>query len=511
MSRSFSAHRSSLIAHSFTWLTCAALLVGLHAPYLLLPYYWDEAGYYVPAAWELAQHGRLIPRTTAANPHPPFLSLYLAAAWKLFGFHPLVTRLAMALVAAAAVYTLLLLATELLPASGGLWAAVLLGASPIFFAQSTLVHLDVAATAFTLLTLHFFLRGRMVACLVAATALCLTRETGAVVVLVLIFWKWRAQRAVPLLALSLLPLLAWFVFLRATTGHWLGNPAFAAYNVEQALHPARFLVTLLRRFYFLFLGDFRWVLSLGLLWRLRRPGPLPTAYCLLLTVLFAQTLVVTIFGGAILNRYLLPALALFYLLAVEAWWRWRASWRPWALAAVLAVHVGGWFWNPPYPFPYEENLAYADFVRLHQLAAARATLFQPGTRVLTAWPATDELARPELGYVARPFRVVALDDFSEEAFARVKTEDFDVLLLYSREWQPSWNLLEKWPLLDRLGRRLYGRRPQATPEWVRGHFGLVTTGSARLSGQWVEWMEKAPPQPVLAGALRKADSPGFRR
>ena len=43
----------------------------LHAPLLRLPYFWDEAGYYVPAARDLLLHGSLIPRSTASAAHPP--------------------------------------------------------------------------------------------------------------------------------------------------------------------------------------------------------------------------------------------------------------------------------------------------------------------------------------------------------------------------------------------------------------------------------------------------------
>ena len=39
-------------------------LMLLHAPLLCLPYFWDEAGYYVPAARDLYLTGSLIP-------HPP--------------------------------------------------------------------------------------------------------------------------------------------------------------------------------------------------------------------------------------------------------------------------------------------------------------------------------------------------------------------------------------------------------------------------------------------------------
>jgi len=468
--------------HAILWLVCVVAVTALHIPYLQLPYYWDEAGYYVPAAIDLAQHGRLIPQSTVANPHPPLLSLYLAAAYKVFGTAPLVTRLAMCILSGTAIYALLVLAMVVTPAIGGLWAAGLLALSPIFFAQSSLAHLDTAATAATLLALYFFLRGRTGAYLAAATILCLTRETGAALVVVLAIYRRR-----PLLLLPLLPLAAWFGFLRLTTGHWLGDPGFVDYNLWEALNPARFAVTLLRRVHFLFFVDFRWLLAIPLVvaWRKER-----FQHPALWLALATQIVVMSLFGGAILNRYLLPALAILFLLAIRG----TSSLPPLAsrllLGATLLAGIACWFWNPPYPFPYEENLAYADFISLHEAGADRLSRFPPGTRILTAWPATDEFRRPELGYTKMPARIVAIDDFSEEAFEKIKAEDFDVLFLYSREWTPEWNLVEEWAVLRQLRIKLYGRRPQATTRWIQERFKLISLGTIHFRGQWVNWLQR---------------------
>jgi hypothetical protein len=72
----------------------------LHAPLLRLPYFWDEAGYYVPAARDILLSGSLIPHTTLSNAHPPLVLCWLALWWKLAGYDPLVTRSAMLIVAA---------------------------------------------------------------------------------------------------------------------------------------------------------------------------------------------------------------------------------------------------------------------------------------------------------------------------------------------------------------------------------------------------------------------------
>src|SRR5271163_959262 len=87
------------------WMLLPLFFVGVylsHITLLRLPYYWDEAGYYIPAAYDFFRTGSLIPSTTLSNAHPPLPSIYLALFWKIFGFSPLVTRLAMSLVAALA-------------------------------------------------------------------------------------------------------------------------------------------------------------------------------------------------------------------------------------------------------------------------------------------------------------------------------------------------------------------------------------------------------------------------
>ena len=63
-------------------------LLALHAPLLRLPYFWDEAGYYVPAARDLLLTGSLIPHSTLSNAHPPLVMAYLALWWKLRASRP---------------------------------------------------------------------------------------------------------------------------------------------------------------------------------------------------------------------------------------------------------------------------------------------------------------------------------------------------------------------------------------------------------------------------------------
>src|SRR5215475_14504628 len=88
----------------FAYALIFTFLFLTHAFLLRLPYFWDEAGYYIPAAHDLLLSGSLIPHSTLSNAHPPLVMAYLALAWTILGFTPVVTRTAMLL---AATFTLL--------------------------------------------------------------------------------------------------------------------------------------------------------------------------------------------------------------------------------------------------------------------------------------------------------------------------------------------------------------------------------------------------------------------
>src|SRR5258707_11820485 len=70
-------------------------LMLLHAPLLRLPYFWDEAGYYVPAARDLYLTGALVPQSAPSSLHPPLVMAWLALAWRVAGYSTLVTHTAM--------------------------------------------------------------------------------------------------------------------------------------------------------------------------------------------------------------------------------------------------------------------------------------------------------------------------------------------------------------------------------------------------------------------------------
>src|SRR5437868_5433849 len=156
-----------------------------HFSLLRLPYYWDEAGYYIPAAWDFFRTGSLIPFTTPSNAHPPLPSIYLALWWKLSGFDPGVTREAVLMVASAGLLAVWRLAQRV-SRSGqvAFWTVVLTALYPVWFAQSTLAQADIFAATCVLWGLVYALPESDRRSMIAAfwfTAAVLSKETAIAV------------------------------------------------------------------------------------------------------------------------------------------------------------------------------------------------------------------------------------------------------------------------------------------------------------------------------------------
>ncbi|MGH9534830.1 MAG: hypothetical protein ACRD2E_08230 [Terriglobales bacterium] len=518
------------------WLLAAvavyAALLAAHAPLLHLPYYWDEAGYFIPAALDLFRHGWWIPRTTLANGHPPLFLAVLAVAWHVFGVSITATR-ATALAFAAA----LILATAQLarmvavqpPVPGskdsgflagrlhpGWLAAVWLALTPLCFAQASLAQLDLPAAALALWALLAWARGRRWAYAGLAAAACLTKETALLIPLVLgafalVGWRRRRGPAWPTFGPHLIPaaaLLAWLAYYHSVTGFWMGNASFLAYNLSGALSPPRVAMALALRVWQIAGYDGMAAITVAAIisgWlcrRARRPsagsprqGPAAAHPRRELWVIVAAYVVFhALVGGAVLARYLLPAIAIYIALlaphvAALPHRRLRAA----IVGAVAAFLIAGWFWNPPYPFPYEDNLAYATFVRLQQRAIARLCTLHPEAPVLTAWPATNELTDPDLGYVRRPWAVAPVTNFSPAAIAGHRLAAGQYALLYSRIYQPPDNWARRLTFWGRWKRRYFHYRPPLTPPQLWRRLGGHLRWRAATQGQWVLLAEGGRP------------------
>ncbi|MGO8757205.1 MAG: glycosyltransferase [Terracidiphilus sp.] len=496
------------------WAIFPVVFVALYASHytlLRLPYYWDEAGYYIPAAWDFFRTGSLIPATTLTNAHPPLPSIYLALWWKLSGYFPEVTREAVLMAAALALVGVWRLAMRLAGVTSvAFWTVLLTGLYPIWFAQSSLAHADIFAAACSLWGLVYALPGRGRVSWRAAlwfSAAALSKETAIVIPLTLAAIdaaegirlgapaRRKLWREAAWLSSCVVPLAGWYAYHYAKTGFLFGNPEFLRYNAEATMTPLRIAAAFVHRVAHLTLhmnlfvpvgmafaalllnprtdaeGQERAAIVRPVLWRI-------------FLLLLANAALFSVLGGALLTRYLLPMYPLVLLLAVTTFYRRVPYWHGLALLSA-AGFVAGLFINPPYGFAPEDNLAWAHVVRMHQSGIAELKRACPDATVLTAWPMSDELRRPELGYVKKPWEVVAIDDFSGAQIARAaaEPEEYSAALVFSTKYDPASPLVKLGG--EAMDERYFGLHHDLLPEAIAQQLGGTLVWKRDDDGMWI--------------------------
>jgi hypothetical protein len=499
----------------FTIIAAAVFLS--HLPLLRLPYIWDEAGYYIPATRDLLLTGSLIPHSTVSNAHPPLVMAWVALWWKALGVLPMVTRAAMLIVASFSLMGIFRLAERVANTQVAIASTICVACYSVFFTQSSLVHLDLAAAGLTFWGLHSYLNNRRWMAIGWFSAASLAKETAILAPVGLLAWEvlgpllnqkntallcfyrgtWRKSA---FLLASLLPLIAWFGYHYSRTGYVFGNPEFFRYNVAATIDPVRILLAAGIRLWqvtgYLHLFLLTVVAALALLFPpsmdrgVARPRIAISVQLVFAAVVLTYVVAMSIIGGAELARYMLPAVPLVIIVCVSTLWRRVRYWKA-TMAVLLLAFVAAWFENPPYGFSFEDNLAYRDYIVLHRDAEKFLENRYATASVLTAWPASDELTRPYLGYVDRPLKVVRIENFAYteiESAAEFRSQ-FDVALVFSTKYLPPGSLLARWPAWERLQTRYFGFHrdvpPAAAAQIVGGH--IVYTAARK--GQWIAIIE----------------------
>jgi hypothetical protein len=204
----------------------------------------------------------------------------------------------------------------------------------------------------------------------------------------------------------------------------------------------------------------------------------------MLLVILTHIVFLSFVGGAVLARYMLMAVPLVVILSVSTLRRRVRGW-PLVIVAACAAFLFGLFVNPPRRFPMEDNLAYRDYVLLHKSAADLLGSHYSGARVLTAWPATDELTRPYLGYVDAALPVLPLENFSAPQVVTTArdTSAFDVAYVFSTKYEPpTQTALMRW--WERLQEPYFDYHRDLPPEVIARAWGGRIVWQKERKGQW---------------------------
>jgi hypothetical protein len=370
----------------------------------------------------------------------------------------------------------------------------------------------------------------------------LSKETAIVTPLALAVWEsWRIRRPrgkrireVGALVAPVIPLVGWYVYHWRKTGFVFGNPQYLRYNATATLTPVRVLLALAHRTMHVTLHMNLFVPVVAMLACLLLPpvgegsAPIgaeggekretwdssqlrarmrPEQQAVFYVTIAVNVLFFSMLGGALLTRYLLPLYPLVLLLCVNTFRRRLREWTG-LVALSAAAFVVGLFVNPPYRFAPEDNLEYATVIRLHEAAVGEIVAQMPRATVLTAWPATDELSKPELGYVQRPVRVVALENFSSEQVAQAMKvpEDYSAALVFSTKYDPPRLWLGLGRRNEELDTRYFDFHRDLPPGMIARALGGRVVWRAERKGQWAAVLRFARTGPSEASYPDRATS-----
>ena len=98
---------------------------------------------------------------------------------------------------------------------------------------------------------------------------------------------------------------------------------------------------------------------------------------------------------------------------------------------------------------------------------------------------TDELTRPELGYVKQPWDVVAIDDFSAQQIDRAAREpqEYSAALVFSTKYDPSTPLVRLGG--EALDERYFGLHHDLPPERIALQLGGTMIWKRDDDGMWI--------------------------
>lgn len=452
-----------------------------------LPFYWDELGQFVPAALDILYQLAWVPFSTTPNVHPPGVMSYLALVWSLFGFSVAHTRVAMLALAACALAAQWRLARVLSASEPAAWlATAFLFCSPLFFSQAEMAQLDMPAMLLTSVAFILFFEERMATCALVCCVAVLAKETAVLAPALFGFLLLRRRnvRQALLFVTPLIPLCIWLAVLRATTGHLFGNSEFTDYNLFYPLNPVRLGLALLRRIYYLLIGSGHILGLAAVVFWLRRGSSLSLKWRIAFVFVSLHVVLISVLGGAVLERYLMPALPILYatfaaaITAIKGRMRYFLSYMlPICLLTACVV-------NPPYPFPMENNLAWTTFVTLQKEGSSYVENVIPGAVVATTFPYAGGLRRPELGYVRAPQRVLEITDFRAKTLEQKVPGHAAALMFYSIQWDPMELLQRPW--FSGVLTRFYGYAPAATAEEIPALTGMRQAFRLCAAGQCVD-------------------------
>lgn len=395
------------------------IMISLKIWVVGLPYHWDEMAYIIPA--ESIARGRLIEILPGYYPpykffgHPPGYYVTVAGFYHIFRGDVALIHLVQLSFAFIGVFSTFLLGAQLYNQSVGIFSALFLFFTPIYFTQSPMILSDIPVTSMIMVCLLLFLKKRPYTFVVAASYLTLMKCTSlafffALGVYVLGFERNRRSWPLDLVIYALVPLLmgtAFMILQKFVYGQFVTNPFFKDHTLFD-ISPVSVFINFAKVTGWITFAQHRWVLSiLVITWIVKKKkavwknefflfGTIVTCFVFTFSFIYA------------LPRYLLPCFPFFCILAAAALKELFISERNrWiCLVGIILLFATDFYGFGNKPNGYSEDLQYIDIVQSHKSAVHFVTTEYQGKTIYAEWPLNQAFTIPFLGYTKQPATIV---------------------------------------------------------------------------------------------------------
>jgi hypothetical protein len=389
-------------------------VIALKWPTLHIPYYWDEAGaYFNPSLWLSSRE--LIDAFPGRHPaemffgHPPLLYLLMGGLFKLFGPAPAVAHALMILFAALGILYTYRLGVLLFSRDIAIGAAILLLATPLFFAQAGMFLGDIPVAASGVAAVYYYFRRSRCQYLLFATAAVLMKEHAALLIVMLLLYDCctlsgptAENRSKLLYGVPLVILGIFFLTQKLTTGSFLPNPYFNS-NPFFSLSVEKIIFKIAFANYWAFFAQGRFLLTLVIVmavWRFRKS--LPAGFFLFIMIVGSYVAAYSFIY--FIPRYILIITPFICLsgsaslaLLLKDRFRYAAAVVLLSLTSSLLPDIRSRGYDN-----FETSMQYLDVVSIHQQAGTYLQRVSSGGLIYAPWPLSSVWADIAFGYVATP-------------------------------------------------------------------------------------------------------------
>lgn len=453
-------------------------------PIINMPCHWDDLVHTLPGALFIYKHGfnTVWIQQIERIGHPPLFFGILAFIWSIFGYSIWISHLVVIIFSFVGVYFTYLLGAELKDNKTGFIAALFLFFSPLYFAQSGTLNLDLPLTALMVMTLYFFLKGNTKLYFLCGIFTVFTKVSGILLIVsAMMYGILKGVKKPVILFLKKIfvhlgiffILIMWLIYYKYNKG-WVINPlAFwrpiTTYGIKQALKD---IVTTF------FFADYHFFITVCIICSVFLKGLNTLKYRLLLISVFliavfflkiskvnlSLIIYLVVYATVALqmiaeNKKYLPVflfmfLGIFFLSIYKSFAdilpRYLLIFYPFyfiigaiclvgiskknnylcaAMASTFIVlSISSWYNNRSVQGVFlESNLEYLDQIKTHKLACKFIMDNYPQSIVITFDPLESELKNPEGGYVTSPVKSVCFKEFKNQ------DKNKDYLVYYSEQ------------------------------------------------------------------------------